>query len=73
MKKVEEFRRHLRRGKVYRRSDLEQYSTAVDRHLSMVKEGVLQKIAAGMYLSSGVCLQRGASGGRNLDQKFFEG
>jgi hypothetical protein len=50
MTKVDELRRHLRRGKVYRRSDLEEYSNAVDRHLGMLmKEGVLQKIAPGMY------------------------
>jgi hypothetical protein len=50
MTKVDELRRHLRRGKVYRRSDLEVYSNSVDRHLGMlVKEGVLQKIAPGMY------------------------
>ncbi|MDB4921809.1 DUF6088 family protein [Mucilaginibacter sp.] len=50
MTKVDELRRHLKRGKVYRRSDLEVYSTAVDRHLGMlVKEGALQKIAPGMY------------------------
>lgn len=43
--------RHLKRGKVYRRSDLEHLSSAVDRHLSMlVKEGSLQKVAAGIYL-----------------------
>ena len=50
MTKTDELRRHLRRGKVYRRSDLEAYSTSIDRHLGMlVKEGVLQKIAPGMY------------------------
>jgi hypothetical protein len=48
--KVNELRRHLKRGQVYRRSDLEKYSNAVDRHLTMlVKEGVLQKIASGIY------------------------
>jgi hypothetical protein len=50
MTKVDGLRRHLRRGKVYRRSDLEKYSNAIDRHLGMlVQEGVLQKIAPGMY------------------------
>ena len=50
MTKVNELRRHLRRGEVYRRSDLEGYSNAVDRHLGMlVNEGALQKIAPGMY------------------------
>jgi hypothetical protein len=50
MSKADEFRRHLKQGKVYRRSDLEGYSNAVDRHLGiLVKEGVLQKIAPGIY------------------------
>jgi len=50
MKKADELRRHLRQGKVYRRSDLEEYSNSIDRHLCiLVKEGVLQKIAPGMY------------------------
>jgi hypothetical protein len=50
MTKVDEMLRHLRRGQVYRRGDLEQHSTAVDRHLGMlVKDGALQKVAPGMY------------------------
>jgi len=48
--KTDEMLRRLRRGQVYRRSDLEQHSTAVDRHLgALVKEGALQKVAPGMY------------------------
>ena len=48
--KEDELRRHLMRGKVYRRSDLEEYSNSIDRHLGiLVKEGTLQKIAPGMY------------------------
>ena len=48
--KADELRHHLKRGKVYRRSDLEEYSSSIDRHLGMlVKEGTLQKIAPGMY------------------------
>ncbi len=40
----------LRRGQVYRRSDLEPWSNAVDRHLKqLVSEGTLQKISQGVY------------------------
>lgn len=50
MTRVFELKKHLKRGQVYRRSDFEQWSNAVDRHLSMlVKEGVLQKLGAGIY------------------------
>src|SRR4051794_35104673 len=50
MSKVDEMLRHLKRGNVYRRGDLERHSTAVDRHLGMlVKDGLLQKVAPGMY------------------------
>jgi hypothetical protein len=50
MSKLQEFRKHLKEGKVYRRAELAVWSTAVDRHLSMlVKEGVLQKLSPGLY------------------------
>lgn len=50
MKHLQEFKRHLRPGKVYRRADLEQWSTAVDRHLAeLVGEGTLEKLAGGLY------------------------
>lgn len=40
----------LRRGHVYRRSDLEQWSNTVDRHLKqLVTEGTLQKMSQGLY------------------------
>ena len=43
-------KKHLRAGKVYRRSDLLQFSNAVDRHLlQLVNDGALQKIAGGLY------------------------
>lgn len=35
---------------VYRRSDLEQWSTSVDRHLvKLLDEGRLQKLSGGLY------------------------
>lgn len=50
MDRVAELKQQLKPGKVYRREDLTQYSNAVDRHLAqLVSEGVLEKIAQGMY------------------------
>jgi len=50
MKQVETLKRHLRPGEVYRRADLQAWSTAVDRHLQqLVKEGVLEKLSGGLY------------------------
>jgi hypothetical protein len=43
-------REHINQGEVYRRSDLEYYSTAIDRHLSqLTKDGTLIKINQGLY------------------------
>ena len=50
MSALNELRRHLRPGQVYRRADLAQWSNAVDRHLKqLVKEGALQKVYHGVY------------------------
>ena len=50
MKALEELKKHLKPGQVYRRSDLEQWSNAVDRHLKqLVDDGALQKLAQGLY------------------------
>ncbi len=50
MSKVTELKKHLKRGQVYRRSDLTQWSNAVDRHVvSLVKDGTLQKLSVGLY------------------------
>jgi len=50
MTKREVLKRHLRAGEVYRRQDLQQWSTAVDRHLKeLLEEGVLEKLSGGMY------------------------
>ncbi|MEN9942659.1 MAG: hypothetical protein RLZZ91_660 [Bacteroidota bacterium] len=41
---------HIRQGEVYRRSDLEYYSTAIDRHLAeLTKQGTLIKLNQGLY------------------------
>ena len=50
MNKLQELKKHLKRGKVYRRADLSKWSTSVDRHLEeLVKEGTLQKLSQGLY------------------------
>ncbi len=48
-----ELKKHLKPGQVYRRGDLEQWSTAVDRHLKqLVEDGTLQKMSQGLYYYS---------------------
>jgi hypothetical protein len=50
MTKLEELKKHLRPGQVYRREDLAQWSNAVDRHLKqLVSDGTLTKLAGGLY------------------------
>jgi hypothetical protein len=51
MTKVDELKRHLRPGQVYRRQDLGRWSNAVDRHLKqLVADGTLTKLRTGVYL-----------------------
>ena len=50
MTKLQELKRHLRPGHVYRREELAQWSNAVDRHLKqLVSDGTLTKLAPGVY------------------------
>jgi hypothetical protein len=50
MNTLNTLKKHLRRGNVYRRADLERWSTAVDRHLGqLVEDGTLQKLSHGLY------------------------
>jgi hypothetical protein len=50
MAKLDELKKHLRPGKVYRRQDLAKWSKAVDRDLQrLVEEGTLTKLAGGVY------------------------
>jgi len=50
MTKLSELKKHLKRGTVYRRTDLARWSKSVDRHLeALVAEGTLQKLSHGMY------------------------
>jgi hypothetical protein len=47
---MEALRQHIKPGHVYRRSDLEYYSSAIDRHLVMLtKDGSLVKLSQGLY------------------------
>lgn len=51
MTRLQELRRHLRPGQVYRRQDLARWSNAVDRHLKrLVDDGTLTKLRGGLYL-----------------------
>lgn len=48
---MNELKRHLRPGQVYRREDLAQWSNAVDRHLKqLVENETLTKLRGGLYL-----------------------
>lgn len=50
MRKFDEFARRLRPGRAYRRADLTEWTTSVDRHLRQaVQAGLLTKAAGGLY------------------------
>jgi hypothetical protein len=50
MSKLEDLKSHLKQGQVYRREQLSEWSNAIDRHLDiLVDEGVLEKLAQGLY------------------------
>ncbi len=50
MSRLQELKRHLKRGQVYRRDDLAKWSKSVDRHLdALVEEDTLQKLSQGLY------------------------
>lgn len=50
MKQLENLKRKLKPGKVYRRSELAQWSNAIDRHLQLLlQDGSLIKLAQGLY------------------------
>lgn len=50
MTKLDELKKRLKRGKVYRRSDLAKWSKSVDRHLeALLEQGILQKLSQGLY------------------------
>jgi len=50
MKRLDQLKRHLRPGRVYRRADLARWSKSVDRHArELVDLGTLQKLQNGLY------------------------
>ena len=50
IKEMNLLRQHIMQGEVYRRSDLEYYSTAIDRHLAqLTKDNTLVKLNQGLY------------------------
>jgi hypothetical protein len=50
IKEMDLLRQHIKQGEVYRRSDLEYYSTAIDRHLAtLTKDRTLIKLNQGLY------------------------
>jgi hypothetical protein len=52
MAKLEELKKKLRPGKVYRREELSKWSSSVDRHLQeLVHDGKLEKLSQGLYYS----------------------
>ena len=52
MTKLDEFKKHLKSGKVYRRTELTKWSKSVDRHLeALLEDGTLQKLSQGLYYS----------------------
>lgn len=50
MKQFEALKKQLKPGEVYRRAELLEWTSAVDRHLQqLVKEGALEKLSGGLY------------------------
>lgn len=50
MKQLEKLKRQLKPGEVYRRADLLEWTSAIDRHLpQLVKDGALEKLSGGLY------------------------
>ena len=50
MTTLQELKRRLRAGQVYRRADLTKWSNAVDRHLKeLLRDGTLTKLSGGLY------------------------
>ena len=50
MSRLQQLKRQLKLGEVYRRTELANWSKSVDRHLDeLVQEGTLQKVSQGLY------------------------
>ena len=51
MTKLQDLKKRLRPGHVYRRQDLARWSNAVDRHIKqLLEDGTLRKLSGGLYL-----------------------
>ncbi|MEX1107934.1 MAG: hypothetical protein WEC00_03385 [Dongiaceae bacterium] len=74
MTKLQELKRRLRPGKVYRREDLARWSNAVDRHLKqLVEERTLTKLRAGLYLRpKKTAFGEAPAGDRELVESFLK-
>lgn len=52
MSALNDLKKHLRPGRVYRRKDLAQWSNAVDRHVQqLLEEGRLKSVSGGLYMT----------------------
>jgi hypothetical protein len=50
MAQLDKLKKHLKKGRVYRRDDLAKWSKSIDRHLEeLTTEGTLQKLSQGLY------------------------
>ena len=50
MTQLNSLKKHLKPGEVYRRADLQQWTTAVDRNLQqLIGDGTLEKLSGGLY------------------------
>jgi len=50
MAQLDELKKHLKKGMVYRRGDLTKWSKSVDRHLEqLIEDGTLEKLSQGLY------------------------
>ncbi|MEJ5995598.1 DUF6088 family protein [Pedobacter sp. Du54] len=50
MSQLREIKKHLKKGKLYRRADFKKWTGSVDRILAaLVQEGTLQKLSTGIY------------------------
>lgn len=50
MARLDDLKKQLKRGRVYRRTELAKWSKSVDRHLEeLLQDGTLQKLSQGLY------------------------
>lgn len=50
MSKLDDLKSHLRKGSIYKRDELQKWSSSIDRHLSeLTRDGVLKKVGPGLY------------------------